>query len=92
MIETFNDSVETASRILLKNGRITLKEIRRIPTVDSKPEEIAVAQNLIDNYDVDVVDDKWNGEIILHIRRPSSARRRPAPRNRRRASAVRSSA
>ena len=91
MIETFNDSVETASRILLKNGRITLKEIRRIPTVDSKPEELAVAQNLIDNYDVDIVEDKWNGEIILHIRRPASARRRPATRNRR-TSAVRSSA
>lgn len=76
MIETFNDSVEMASRILLKNGRITLKEIRRIPTVDSKPEELAVAQNLIDNYDVDIVEDKWNREIILYIRRPASARRR----------------
>ena len=76
MIETFNDSVEMASRLLRKNGRITLKEIRRLPTVDSKPEEIAVAQNLIDNHDVDVVDDKWNGEIILYIRRPASKRRR----------------
>ena len=89
MIETFNDSVETASRILLKNGRITLKEIRRIPTVDSKPEEIAVAQNLIDNYDVDIVEDKWNREIILHIRRPATRNRQTT---RRRASAVRPSA
>ena len=76
MIETFDASVKTARRLLLKNGRITLKEIRRLPTVDSKPEELAVAQNLIDNYDVDVVDDKRNGEIILYIRRPASARRR----------------
>ena len=76
MIETFNTSVELASRLLRKNGRITLKEIRRLPTVDSKPEELAVAQNLIDNHDVDIVEDKWNGEIILYIRRPASARRR----------------
>ena len=76
MIETFDTSVKLASRLLLKNGRITLKEIRRLPTVDSKPEELAVAQNLIDNHDVDVVDDKWNGEIILYIRRPASAPRR----------------
>lgn len=76
MIETFDASVKTARRLLLKNGRITLKEIRRLPTVDSKPEELAVAQNLIDNYDVDVVDDKRNGEIILYIRRPASKRRR----------------
>lgn len=76
MIETFNTSVEMASRLLRKNGRITLKEIRRLPTVDSKPEEIGVAQNLIDNHDVDVVDDKRNGEIILYIRRPASAPRR----------------
>ena len=76
MIETFNDSVETASRLLRKNGRITLKEIRRIPTVDGKQEELAVAQNLIDNHDVDIVEDKWNGEIILYIRGPASKRRR----------------
>lgn len=74
LINDFDTAVELAGKILLKKGRISLKDIRYVPFVESELEAMAVAQNLIDKYDVKVVDDKWNGDIILHLQ-PSTAQR-----------------
>ena len=82
MIEKFDTSVKLAEKVLLKRGRISLKEIQYVPFVEGELEAIAVAQNLIDKYDeLEVVDDKWNGEITLYL--PAAKRRRAGGRRRR---------
>ena len=75
LINNFDTAVELAGKLLLKRGRISLKDIRRVPFVESELEAMAVAQNLIDKYYVEVVEDKWNRDFILHLRDPSPAKR-----------------
>lgn len=67
IIDDFDIAVEMAGKILLKKGRISLSEIRHVPFVETKQEAVAVAQNLIHKYDVEVVEDKWNGEVTIHL-------------------------
>ena len=76
MIETFDESVEVAGKILLRQGRISLKDIRHLRTVDGEQEAIAVFNNLIGKHDVDIVEDRWNRQFTLYIRRPGVERRR----------------
>ena len=83
LINDFDTAVELAGKILLKKGRISLKDIRYVPFVESELEAMAVAQNLIDKYDVKVVDDKWNGDIILHLQPSTDQRIRDWQRRRR---------
>ena len=75
LVDNFDTAVELAGKLLLKKGRISLKEIRRVPFVESELEAMAVAQNLIDKYYVEVVEDKWNHDFILYLHDPSPAKR-----------------
>ena len=75
MIDKIDDAIEVADKILIKWGRISLSEIRRMSQVDGRMEAIAVAQNLIDKYEeLEVVEDWWNREITLYLS-PSDAKR-----------------
>ena len=74
-IDKFNDAVKLADKILLKRGRISLSEIRRMPQVNGEQETIAVGQHLIDKYEeLEVVEDLWHREITLYLS-PAEARR-----------------
>ena len=84
MIDKIDDAIEVADKILLKWGRISLSEIRRMSQVDGEMEVIAVAQNLIDKYDeVEIIEDRWNREFTLRLS-PSAAKRARAEARRRR--------
>ena len=83
LVDNFDTAVELAGKLLLKKGRISLKEIRRVPFVESELEAMAVAQNLIDKYDVEVVEDKRRREITLHLHTSTAKRIRDWERRRR---------
>ena len=83
MIDEIYDAIEVADKILLKWGRISLSEIRRMPQVDNEKEVIAVAQSLIDKYEeVQVIEDRWKREFTLYLT-PSAVKRARAEARRR---------
>ena len=82
MIDTFDASVELAGRLLLHQGRISLEEIQHVPFVEGKQEALAVAQNLIDKYEVEVVKNTWNGEITLYLHTSTAKGGRTGSRHR----------
>ena len=83
MIDKIYDAIEVADKILLKWGRISLSEIRRMPQVNNEMEVIAVAQSLIDEYEeVQVIEDRWKSEFTLYLT-PSAVKRARAEARRR---------
>lgn len=77
MVDTFDISVKLAGLFLLRHGHISLDDIEAMPFVESPQEARAVAKNLVksfkSSYEVEVVEDAWNGETTIQIH-PATAK------------------
>ena len=71
MTDKFEIAVKLGRALLLKHGQISVQEIRSIPYVRSRDEAFAVARRLANTsnpyYSVEVVDDRWDGDIKLRV-------------------------
>ncbi len=71
MTDKFEIAVRLARALLLKDGELSIQDIKSIPYVRSREEAYAVARRLarISNpyYSIEVVDDRWHGDIKLRV-------------------------